>query len=276
MERHQLTELQKKLLEMFKWFHGYCTDNEIRYYCLGGTMLGAVRHRGFIPWDDDIDVGLPRKDYEKLLTLAGGRENGAYYLESAKQGEKDFLYSYAKLHDIGTTLVENTRYKIKRGIYIDVFPLDGMGNTEIEALANYKKITPYLNLLAARSCALNKSRKFYKNVAILIARCIPNFLFSNRKLISEINSKSQKRAFDDFEYISNVDGNWRAREIIKRSVFGTPQIYSFNGQDVYGVSDPDAYLTHMYGEWKKLPSAEQQRTHHDYVFMDLNHGYFKK
>ena len=61
-----MTDLQKKLLDMFSWFHGFCVENGLRYYAMGGTALGAVRHNGFIPWDDDIDVGMPRNDYEKL------------------------------------------------------------------------------------------------------------------------------------------------------------------------------------------------------------------
>ena len=69
MNKHELTPLQNKLLEMLRWFDQFCRDNDLDYYLLGGTMLGAVRHQGFIPWDDDIDVGLYREDYEKFLIL---------------------------------------------------------------------------------------------------------------------------------------------------------------------------------------------------------------
>ena len=71
-------ELQNHLMKMMQWFHSYCAKNDIRYYALGGTMLGAVRHNGFIPWDDDIDVGVPRSDYEKLRSMIGNREYEGY------------------------------------------------------------------------------------------------------------------------------------------------------------------------------------------------------
>ena len=71
LEEHCLNDLQNKLLDMFKWFHAFCVENELRYFALGGTMLGAARHQGFIPWDDDIDVGMPRKDYERFIALSG-------------------------------------------------------------------------------------------------------------------------------------------------------------------------------------------------------------
>ena len=67
-----VNSIQKKLIPMFAWFHEFCVNNGLRYYALGGTMLGAVRHKGFIPWDDDIDVGMPRKDYDKFLKLCKG------------------------------------------------------------------------------------------------------------------------------------------------------------------------------------------------------------
>ena len=75
-------ELQRHLLGMLIWFHDFCVKNNIRYYALGGTMLGAARHQGFIPWDDDIDVGIPRTDYEKLISLIGNRKIDYYYLET--------------------------------------------------------------------------------------------------------------------------------------------------------------------------------------------------
>lgn len=121
-----MTEIQLKLLDMLKWFHEFCIENKLRYYALGGTMLGAIRHKGFIPWDDDIDVGMPREDYDKMIELVIDKQDEKYRLEKPLQN-KDFVYQYCKLYDTSTTLVENTRYKTKRGVYLDIFPLDGIG-----------------------------------------------------------------------------------------------------------------------------------------------------
>ncbi len=273
MNEDTLTKTQKELLKMFSWFHNFCVAHNLRYYCLGGTMLGAVRHQGFIPWDDDIDVGLPREDYEKLLELLGGKISDGFYLESYKQGKKDFIYSYAKFYDTTTTLIENTRYKTKRGLYIDVFPLDGIGNTEKEAKINYQKIVPLLNLLSVKSCGIRKGRKWYKNLSIILARIIPDCILSEKNLIKKINHICMQQSFDKCNYICNADGNWREKEIIKRDVFGEPKLYEFNGLKVYGVYDYDSYLTHMYGKWRNFPPVDKRVTHHDYLYIDLNTPY---
>lgn len=112
-----MTEIQEKILDIMKWFHEFCQENEIRYYVVGGTMLGTVRHKGFIPWDDDIDVGIPRADYEKLLANKDSlfKNENRYCLESFRDGKPDYEYPYAKIYDTQTTLVENCRQKTKRG-----------------------------------------------------------------------------------------------------------------------------------------------------------------
>lgn len=119
---NQLSALQSRLLLILKWYHEFCTQNNLRYYLLGGTMLGAARHSGFIPWDDDIDVGMPRRDYEQFLKLTQNKRFGNFTIEDMHTKNKDYCYGYAKIYDVNSTLVENTRYKIKRGIYIDLFP----------------------------------------------------------------------------------------------------------------------------------------------------------
>ena len=80
MEKTSNQELQKRLLEMMHWFHSFCVNNNLRYYALGGTMLGAARHQGFIPWDDDLDIGMPRKDYDTLSALLQNHPDDRYVL----------------------------------------------------------------------------------------------------------------------------------------------------------------------------------------------------
>ena len=87
---HHLTELQKRLLKILEWFHSFCIDNELRYYIVAGTVIGAVRHHGFIPWDDDIDVGMPRKDYNRLMELLD-KEVGNYYLETPFSDNREYI-----------------------------------------------------------------------------------------------------------------------------------------------------------------------------------------
>ena len=267
-----MTELQSKLVEIMSFFHDICQKNNIRYYILGGTCLGAVRHGGFIPWDDDIDVGLPRKDYDRFIELMKSGGNEKYVLECPLEN-KDFVYSYGKLYDTTTTLTENTRYKTKRGAYLDIFPLDGAGNSVEEYQKHFKKINKYNNYISTKVCAINPHRKFYKNAAIFLGRCLPECLFGWRWAYKKVDALCRQKNYDECEYIGNMYGNWREREITERSVFGNPTLYNFEGLQIYGPENADKYLSSLYGDYMKLPPKEKQVTHHDFLHLDLKKPY---
>ena len=262
------------LLNMMAWFHEQCTSNKLRYYVLGGTMLGAVRHKGFIPWDDDIDVGLPRRDYERLKKLpCFNNINNRYILETPESKARDYNYCFSKLYDTKTTLIENTRYHIKRGIYIDIFPLDGMGNTEEESHATFKIIDKKFKVILTRTTGLRKGRSLLKNMAVIGGRLIPSIIFNVKKAIIDINNSCSKKDFDHYDYGGNPFGAWREKEIMNRTIMGNPTLYQFENIEVFGAQDADGYLTHLYGDWKELPPIEKRVSHHDFIKLDLNRSY---
>ena len=268
-----MNELQSKLTDMLSWFHDYCQIHQLRYYILGGTMLGAVRHNGFIPWDDDIDVGMPRKDYNRLINEIGNRLVEHYFLETPESEYTEYRYPYAKLYDTSTSLVENTWPSFKRGIFIDVFPLDGFGNTEEECLMRWSEVSKKSNFIWARICALRKERTIIKNTAILIAHLIPDFIAKDKHRLKQLNQLAQKSDYDSMLYGGNTFGNWREKEIMNLSIMGKPTLYKFEDLYVYGPEKYDIYLEHMYGDWRKLPPKEKQVTHHDFLDLDLHKNY---
>lgn len=267
-----LNPVQEKLLEMLEWFHNYCHDNNITYYIVGGSMLGAVRHRGFIPWDDDIDVAVPRPDYIKLLEIFKNQIDH-YYLESPYTGNNDYYYTYAKLYDTNTTLVEKTRRNCKRGLYIDVFPLDGVGSTEKEMRTNFVKVDRLNMFLMTRTCAIEKRRGLGKNAAIVASRCIPSFIVNDRNLVVKVDKIAASFGYEKCNYVANLMGAYRKREIMEKRIFGNPTEYKFEDIIVDGVECYDEFLTHIYGEWNKLPPIDKQKTAHNYIEMDLNKSY---
>lgn len=267
-----MTNLQSKLLDMLKWFHSFCVENNLRYYALGGTMLGAIRHNGFIPWDDDIDVGMPREDYDRMEVLMEANMEAKYRLEMPLKN-KDFVYQYGKLYDTTTSLIEKTRYKTKRGIYLDIFPLDGIGDTLEESRKNFKKIDYMNNYIMTKVCALSKHRKLYKNLAIMASRCIPLPTWQN--VLRKVDRLCRSRKFDDYQYVANLYGNWHEKEIVKRDWFGVPQFYSFEGIQIYGVQDSDNYLRTLYGDYMQLPPMNKQHSHHNYLELNLNCSYLE-
>lgn len=273
MHNNKLNELQIKLLTMMKWFHCLCVSHNLRYYALGGTMLGAVRHKGFIPWDDDIDVGMPRNDYNKLISEIGDRKIDHYFLETPRSIAFEYRYPYSKLYDTDTTLTENTWPKLHRGIFIDVFPLDGFGNTQEECLKNLNEVLKKTNFIWARTCAVRRQRSILKNTAVVAAHLIPQGIAQDKKRLELINQSAQRYSFDEMLFGGNTFGNWGAKEIMESSIMGTPTLYAFEDTTIFGSEKYDDYLTHMYGNWRQLPPAEKRVTHHDFVELNLNRSY---
>lgn len=267
-----MNELQRRLTDMLKWFHDLCVENHLRYYAVGGTCLGMVRHKGNIPWDDDIDVAMPRSDYNKLIDLFQEKNNIGYEL-AVPLREDNYVYSYMKLYDRSTTLVENTRYRTKKGIFLDIFPLDGSGNTLEECRKRWGSISKKQNLIWAKICALNKNRKWYKNAAILLARCVPDKIWNWRRLTRAFIEESSELTFDNCEYVALFAGNWGFRENAKREWFGEPVLYDFEDIQIYGPEKPKLYLTNLYGDYMTPPPPEKQVSHHDFLHLDLNNGY---
>lgn len=269
----QNVKLKSMLLEMLCWFHDFCVRHDLVYYAQGGTMLGAVRHQGFIPWDDDIDVGMPRRDYIRFQQLMREQPQGPYILETPETENEDFFYPITKLYDPRTTLIENTRYQIKRGIYMDIFPLDGAGDSEEEAMAHFAKIRSRRNLLLTLTTGLRRGRKLYKNLSVILMRMVPDWILNKKKLLLSLDMLCRTKDFERSLWVGNMMGNWMQREIMPRSIYDTPTAYCFEGQMIFGARDYDAYLTHLYGNWRELPPVEKRKTHHDFVRMDLEESY---
>ena len=269
-------ELKKKLIDMLKWFHNFCVANNIRYYVLGGTMLGAVRHHGIIPWDDDIDVGVVSDDYLKLEGLFSHTKQTRYKFEGPSTEASDYYYSFSKLYDTSTTLIENTKYKIKRGVYIDIFPLVGMGNNEQESIARFNVINKQFFYLLARTAGIRRGRSWFKNITIQLLRIIPDSLSNDKKRLVKLHKFANERSFFDYKLGGNPFGAWRYKEIMETAIMGTPTLYQFEDFEVFGAEKYDEYLTHMYGNWRQLPPKEKQITHHDYIGLDLEKSYLSR
>lgn len=271
-ERYTNGEIKAHLLDMLKWFHKVAGENNIRYYAVGGTMLGAARHGGFIPWDDDVDIGVMREDYDRLPEIVA--EYGSRYtLEGCDSPARDFFYPCSKLYDTETTLVEKTRYNIKRGLFIDIYPLDGLADSYKDSVRRQRRPVLLADYLIARSACLKKERTPLKNAAVIIARLIPPALSDVRKLRMKTDRLCKRYKYDECKYVANVVGRWRKREIMPREFFGEPKLYKFEDTEIYGVADPDKYLTHLYGDWRTPPPEEKQTSSHGFLYLDLDKSY---
>lgn len=268
-----MTELQKNLTIMLSDFHDLCEKYGLRYYVVSGTMLGAVRHKGFIPWDDDIDVGMPRVDYEKLRQIAQTEKFGKYAIEYPSKDNKEYSCLWAKMYNTETTMIEKQRYPIKRGIYIDIFPLDGMGDSLEEAEKDYKVFFRNYKLYYVIIGAFLKRRSFVKNAAVLVGRIISPLFIRKRAQAGKIEKLCTKYDFDSSKYACNLLGGAGFRGVMPTEYFGTPVLTDFENLKVYGLEKPDLYLKAIYGDYMKLPPEEQRISYHDAYTLDLNKSY---
>lgn len=270
----ELNSLQSRLLKMLEWFHNYCVTNDIKYYVAEGTMLGAARHQGYIPWDDDVDVVLPREDYEKLLEIFKEKIDD-YVIETPYSEAEDYRYTFAKLYDTTTTVVEHMAKDCKRGIYIDIFPLDGIGDDLKESRVNFKRVDRWNMFLMTRTCALRKKRKFYKNVAIVLAKMVPSCFINEKKLAQKIDKLSASFGYERSKYVVNHASTYREKEIMEKAIYGKPTNYRFENITVWGVENFEEYLSRLYGDWRKLPPIEKRCSAHDFDMIDLNKSFYR-
>ena len=277
-EKVSINEIHDRLTLMMEWFHEYSIQHKIPYFMIGGTMLGAVRHDGFIPWDDDVDIGVPREDFERMLECAKDLpENSRYVFESYHDERDDFEYPFAKMYDTTTTLIENKRKKPKRGLFIDIFPIDGIdGKTKEEAFKSFKPLKKELNILAAITCEVRQGRVWWKNLIVKVVGWFPWIGGGFHKTMRRIDTLCKKNGYYEADYVGNLVGLRREREIVPKEYFGTPKLYKFEKTEFYGVSRADEYLTNIYGDWKKLPPAEKRKSDHSYLYLDLDHSYLEE
>lgn len=269
-----LNEYKKILLEMLKFFNNFCIENNLRYFAVGGTLLGAVRHKGFIPWDDDIDVCMPRSDYQKFIFLMKN-QNGKYILETPESEAIDFCYTHAKLYDSSTTVLEKIKANTKRGAFIDIFPLDGIGNNSLEINKNYFTIDVLNMFLASRLSIVRKERKTWKNLSIIFSSLLPNCLVNEKKIIRKLDRLCRKRNFEDNDFCGLLLTQYRKKYIMPKFWFNEYADYVFEDTVIRGVKDYERYLSHLYGDWRKLPPENQRNSGHDLIIIDLKKSYLE-
>lgn len=264
MREIQFEEMKKIELNILIYFTEVCEENNLRYYLGGGTLLGAVRHKGFIPWDDDIDVMMPRPDFQKLLSLSINNKN----YNIIKPGTAGYYYNFAKLVDTRTILEEKGIKIIDGlGVYIDIFPLDGMPETPDARKKRFKE----LNSIRKRinnTCLLKP--KFHRNPFAYLNAC--RIYNSNKNIdLSSLQKKyldsALKNSFDDSEFVFAAGGAYGARDIFPGKWFEKEIELQFENLSVKAFNGYDFYLTQLYGDYMTLPPEDKRVTpHHSIVY----------
>ena len=266
LRRIDIKECHSHLLEIATCFDQLCTAHQIPYYMLGGTMLGAIRHKGFIPWDDDMDFGIPRPFFDRFIEIAE-KELPQQYSLLTRQNSPAIPKGLIKIQLKGSKLIEKVFEAQKpdfyNGIAIDIFPLDGCDSTSWLDRLRIKYIFMLIRVHEGRFCSLD-IRKGVKKLAAAIIKALP---LNDKRLADCIDQLIQSWNYETSPMLSNCYGHWKEREIIYKQVFGQPKHYAFGTLSLYGVSDADSYLKQLYGNYMLLPPKEQQLTHADEIYV---------
>jgi len=243
----------------------------IRYYMLGGTFLGAIRHKGFIPWDDDIDIGIPRNDYELFIKKCREELDKEYKLITLKDEESKYNYlckiesSRVKLYDDGCRIAKTY------GAWIDIFPLDGMPNNLLLRKIHtfnllrhraYWKLTENCGNVAINS---NHRTKFESLIIKLGLKFNIGKIFSKSKEINKINNLLKKYDYDESKYIVNFMGAYKMKEMFERKIFDDADMYKFENTELPAPKNFDFYLTQLYGDYLTPPKKEERNPHNTHL-----------
>ena len=260
----EMQRLKAIELDMLKAFIAVCEKHDLTYFLIGGTALGAVRHGGFIPWDDDIDVGLPRKDYEKFMAVAQADLPEGLFLQNEKT-DPEYMTCFAKIRNSNTTFLESTarNLNINHGVFIDIFPLDGCDNFEETA-----KKTKLLKVRMSAKFLTKRSAKGHLIRLLAIIR-YPSIKKARKKLF-DIWRKLPYELADD---IANFSGVWGKKEVMPKQVYGAGTKGTFEGLSVTLPANPDEYLTRLYGDYMTPPPPEKRVSHHYCDVIDLDTSY---
>ena len=265
MASYDIRPLQMKIQEILDVVDKTCKENNLKYYLASGTMLGAIRHKGFIPWDDDADIIMPRPDYERFLANAKQWLPEQYELICAENDE-NYSLPFAKVQDSKTTIIERIYLRYLGGVYLDVFPLDGISDNKIAQWWHffryqyYKKINYFVNRDPFKhghgpSCWL----------PLLIHKT-----YSKQRVKEKMRQIMLEYDYDECHLVIDHDDGWKG--VVEKDVIGEPTPVVFEGKEYWGVENYDSYLRQKYDDYMQLPPLSAQHQH-NFHYLNLEKPY---
>ncbi len=269
-----IRQLQKINLQTLELVLKIIDKYNLKYYMLGGTMLGAIRHKGFIPWDDDIDIGMPRKDYEKFLEIANQELSKNYKIINFKT-DKDYNYYITRVQNINTKLIE-LRFKHEQKYThasIDIFPLDGFPNNFFKRKIYYLRILSHRAMMSLENKKGIDSQRKRGGLEKVVLKLL--LLFPTDRMFNSYNQKIKidrlLKRYDmaDSLFAGNIMGAYRVKEVVPTKYYGDDSFYKFEHLTLRGFKEKDKYLRHLYGDsYMELPPEQDRKIHFEIV--DIN------
>lgn len=257
-----LRKLQLCELEILEKIKSICEEYNLTYYLSGGTLLGAVRHKGFIPWDDDVDVAMPRPDYEKFVDIAKHELVSPFYLS-----DFDLNRAIRVLSRKMQIRVCTTKNKQIRDVWVDVMPLDTMPRKGIRFILRkyhllYRRMMLNLSTFKNSVDIHNPDRTWYEKLIIDIAKKVkPERFLNHKKEYRKFHRALRRYSFEKGPFIINMVGKYKFLSLMDRNIYGDKTEIMFEGE-LYSVPEKyDIYLKRIYGNYM-VPPAEDRRNDH--------------
>ena len=253
-----LIEIQNKLFDTMCYIDQFCKENQIKYYMLGGTALGARRHQGFIPWDDDIDIGMLREDYEKFISLAGELQ-GEFEFKNYRLNKKcDCVITrlYYLNTEIDNPVIEHPWFD--KRMYFDIFPLDYVPRDQKKREKQRKELERLKKLIwwsMPFKHTSNVLKRTVSNVIHLILRPLHNVFLKRMDVVMSACKR------DDACGICSMASQYSYdRQNMPIDVYGEPIRYQFGNNSFFGPEKIDCYLTQLFGpDYMEVPPKEKRR-----------------
>lgn len=265
MVEYDVRTLQMRILGNLMAVDRVCREHGLHYYIYDGTMLGAVRHGGFIPWDDDLDIAMPREDYELFITHANEWLPEPYEFV-AFELDADYPLPFGKVQDASTTLIERPHLPYLGGLYIDVFPIDGVPSN---SLSRRLHLVRYDILKKAVYMAYRDPYRHGKGPSSWLP-LLCRKLIGQQRLQRATRRLLRKYPFEKSKQVCVFDDGFHG--VIDKQVLGQPTPVMFENHEVMGVEHADEYLTHMYGDYMTPPPHDDQRQH-CFHYVDFEQSY---
>lgn len=265
MKEISVNELLRLQLQILKDVDDFCRKNSIEYFLVGGTGIGAVRHGGYIPWDDDIDIGMTRPNYDRFLASF----NGAYSNLRVYAPEIDWNYyaPYANVCDTRTVLIEgaNGHRKDEIGVKIDIFPYDGVPDSLSEFDLIRTDALKYVNWCYDKRRIISKiPQKSFRFLVWIVARKIALIPLRYSTIQKKLHGLTTKVDYDNAKYLDKIVFPYKSNKPCRKEVFESYIDMPFENLIVRNLADYDVYLRSVFGNYMQLPPENQRCARHGF------------